>query len=186
MRGMNSSVRKARPSPSTAAHRSDKAAAPARPFYKPDSYQPDESLGYLMRRILSAFALAVDHELEPSGLTSAQWVPLFKLYMGHASTVAELARECQMDVGAMTRTLDRLEAKGLLRRVRSSEDRRVVNLELTTEGRATAKTIPAALCSVQNSHMRGFTVEEWQLLRSMLQRILGTALELQSQRENKQ
>jgi DNA-binding MarR family transcriptional regulator len=162
------------------------SSARAPQFYKPETYQPDQSVGYLMKRILNTFAAAVDHELEHTGLTSAQWVPILKLYMGHASTVAELARECSLDVGAMTRTLDRLETKGLLRRVRSTEDRRVVNLELTPEGRATAKQIPVALCSVQNAHMRGFTLQEWQLLKGMLGRILDTALELQAGRDNDQ
>ena len=47
-----------------------------------------------MRRILTTVSLEVERELEPSGLTNAQWVPLLKLSMGSASTVAELAREC--------------------------------------------------------------------------------------------
>jgi DNA-binding MarR family transcriptional regulator len=67
--------------------------------------------------------------------------------------------------------------------VRSHEDRRVVNVELTDEGRATAKKIPAVLCRVQNAHLRDFSHDEWQLLKSMLQRILGTAIELQQERE---
>jgi len=153
-------------------------------FYKPDNYLPEESVGYLMRRILSAVSQEVEHELEPSGLTNAQWVPLLKLYMGSASTVAELARECMLDAGSMTRLLDRLESKGLVRRVRSSEDRRVVNLELTDEGRVAAKQIPATLCNVQNAHMRGFTVDEWQMLKGMLRRILDNALAIQAERES--
>jgi DNA-binding MarR family transcriptional regulator len=158
--------------------------APATPvFYKPDNYRPDESVGYLMRRILSTVSLEVERELEPSGLTNAQWVPLLKLHMGSASTVAELARECMLDTGGMTRLLDRLEAKGLVRRIRSSEDRRVVNLELTDEGRAAARKIPAILCSVQNSHMRGFSVEEWQSLKGLLRRILDNAVAIQAERE---
>jgi DNA-binding MarR family transcriptional regulator len=159
-------------------------ARPAAPpvFYKPGNYQPDESIGYLMRRILAAVSQEVERELEPSGLTNAQWVPLLKLYMGSASTVAELARECMLDTGGMTRLLDRLEVKGLVRRVRSNEDRRVVNLELTDEGRAAAKEIPTTLCNVQNAHMRGFTVEEWQTLKGMLRRILANALAIQAER----
>ncbi|WP_395688671.1 MarR family winged helix-turn-helix transcriptional regulator [Caenimonas koreensis] len=155
-------------------------------FYRPESYKPDESIGYLMRRIINVFSSAVDHELEPQGLTNAQWVPLLKLYMGHGSTVAELASACNLDAGGMTRLLDRLETKGLLRRVRSSEDRRVVNLELTDAGREVAKGIPALLCGMQNSHMRGFTVEEWQLLKSLLRRILDNALALQAERDQQQ
>jgi DNA-binding MarR family transcriptional regulator len=152
-------------------------------FYRPDDYKPDESVGYLMRRILNMVASEAELQLEPTGLTNAQWVPLFKLYMGSASTVAELSRVCSLDTGGMTRLLDRLEAKGLVRRVRSSEDRRVVNLELTPEGREVAQGIPAVLCGVQNAHMRGFTTEEWQLLKSMLRRILDNALAIQADRE---
>ena len=133
------------------------AAAPA--FYRPESWRREDSIGYLMGRIMAIVKEAVDHELGPDDLTHAQWEPLLKIYMGEASTVAELARETQVDVGAMTRTLDRLEMKGLARCVRSSEDRRVVNVELTDEGRATAKKIPAVLCRVQNAHLRGFSHE---------------------------
>jgi DNA-binding MarR family transcriptional regulator len=97
--------------------------------------------------------------------------------------VAELARECELDAGAMTRTLDRLEAKGLVTRVRSSEDRRVVNLELTREGREAARQIPDVLCKVQNAFLQGLSVEEWQQLKDLLRRVLanGTALHGQSQ-----
>jgi DNA-binding MarR family transcriptional regulator len=152
-------------------------------FYRPETFRPEESVGYLMRRILNVVAVAADHELEPTGLTSAQWIPLLKLYLGHASTVAELARECALDVGAMTRTLDRLETKNLLRRVRSSEDRRVVNLELTDEGRATAKKIPAVLCKVQNAHLRCLSEAEWKLLVDLLRRVYENALQLQTERQ---
>ena len=153
-------------------------------FYLPESYCPEESVGYLMRRILSTVASEIEREMEPNGLTNAQWIPLFKLYIGSASTVAEVARECQLDAGAMTRLLDRLEAKGLLKRVRSREDRRVVNLELTDEGRAAAQEIPGVLCRVQNAHMRGFSHAEWQTLKSLLRRILDNALAIQADQEN--
>jgi DNA-binding MarR family transcriptional regulator len=148
-------------------------------FYKPESYQPDESAAYLMRQIITCMAGQIDEALEPRDLTSAQWVPLLKLHMGQASTVAELARECKLDAGAMTRLLDRLEAKGLVARVRSSEDRRVVNLELTREGREAAKQIPAVLCKVQNAFLEGLSVAEWQQLKDLLRRILANGLALE-------
>lgn len=144
-------------------------------FYRTEDYKPDDSIAYLMRRIIALIAQGVDRELEPTGLTNAQWLPLLKLYLGHASTVAELARVCDLDAGSMTRLLDRLEAKQLCRRVRSCDDRRVVNLELTDAGRAAAKEIPAILCRVQNAHLAGFSVEEWQVLKGYLRRILDTA-----------
>lgn len=160
--------------------------SPVQVFYRPDDYEPEQSAAYLMRRILNCMAGEVDQALEPQGLTHAQWVPLFKLYHGDASTAAELARECQLDGGAMTRTLDRLEAKGLVARVRSSEDRRVVNLELTREGREAARQIPAVLCKVQNAFLQGLSVQEWEQLKSLLRRILDNGLALQGHPEGKQ
>ncbi|MCM2251990.1 MAG: MarR family transcriptional regulator [Ramlibacter sp.] len=162
---------------------SRRARAPAAPvFYHPENYRPEDSVGYLMRRILATVSLEVERELEPNGLTNAQWVPLLKLSMGRASTVAELARECMLDAGGMTRLLDRLEAKGLVRRVRSNQDRRVVNLELTEEGRAAATKLPAVLCGVHNAHMRGFSLDEWEMLKGFLRRILENALAIQAER----
>lgn len=152
------------------------ATAPAPPpaqFYCAKGYRPEESIGYLMRQILSTVAQEVDRQLAHTDLTNAQWVPLFKLYMNQASTVAELARACQLDAGATTRTLDRLEAKGLCRRVRSEEDRRVVNIALTDTGKEAASEIPVVLSRVQNAYLAGFSEEEFQTLKGFLRRILA-------------
>ena len=153
---------------------------PLNAFYCPNDYQPNDSVGYLMRRIISLMAHGVERELEPTGLTNAQWVPLLKLRMGLAFTVAELARECDLDAGSMTRLLDRLEAKSLLRRSRSVDDRRVVNLELTDAGRAAAEGIPGVMCSIQNQLLTGFSLEEWQALQGYLRRMLETAQRIQN------
>lgn len=144
-------------------------------FYRPGSYRPEESVTYLMRWITTAVAGEVSALLEPDGLTHAQWVPLLKLHTGEASTPAELARACYLDAGSMTRMLDRLETKGFVRRARSETDRRVVMLELTARGRATAARIPDVLCEVQNAHLRGFSRAEFDQLKSLLQRVLDNA-----------
>lgn len=152
-------------------------------LYRPDDYRPQDSVAFLMRQTLAAMANEVERRLEPCGLTSAQWVPLLALHMGRASMVAELARQCQLDAGGMTRLLDRLEVKGLVRRERSSADRRVVNLELTPEGREAAKGIPAVLCDVQNAALHGFTEDEWETLRRLLARMQANAQALQAHGE---
>ena len=142
-------------------------------FYRAQGYRPEDSVGYLMRRVLSGLAHEIEHQLEASDLTNAQWLPLLKLYMCQGSTVAELARGCELDAGAMTRLLDRLEAKGLCRRVRSVADRRVVNIELTEEGRVAAVGIPVVLSGVQNACLAGFSAEEFETLKGFLRRMLA-------------
>jgi DNA-binding MarR family transcriptional regulator len=148
--------------------------APAN-FYRAEGYCADESVGYLMKRVLMSIAQAADKRLEPQGITHAQWGPLFMLRRRRASTVAELARELQSDPGAMTRLLDRLESKGFCRRERSTDDRRVVNVELTPEGEVAADKVPAELADVMNGHLAGFSKAEWTQLKSLLQRMLANS-----------
>ncbi|MDA7417234.1 MarR family transcriptional regulator [Xenophilus arseniciresistens] len=136
------------------------------------------SVGYMMRRIVTAIGQSVEAELvEPGGPTYPQWIPLHKLHthLNASATVAELARVCELDTGAMTRLLDRLEAKGLVRRVRSVADRRVVNIELTEEGAAHAERVPHVLCRVQNDYLSGFSEAEWRQLKSYLKRMLDNS-----------
>jgi DNA-binding MarR family transcriptional regulator len=156
-------------------------------FYSAATYRAEESVGYLMRRIMTAVGQAVECQISehPGRPTYPQWIPLHKLHMGTATTVAELARECLLDAGAMTRLLDRLEAKGLCRRVRSVSDRRVVNIELTDAGRAAAKQVPEVLSQVQNEHLAGFSEAEWEQLKNYLRRILDNAQALSARGEKK-
>ena len=151
-----------------------RAPAPAN-FYRASGYCADDSVGYLMRRVLMAITQAADRRLEPDGLTHTQWGPLFMLRSSRASTVAELARELQTDPGAMTRLLDRLETKGLCRRERCTDDRRVVRIALTPEGDAAASRVPAVLAQVMNQTLSGFSRAEWESLKGMLLRMLVNA-----------
>jgi len=146
---------------------------PVPSFYSADTLRPQESIGLLFKRALHSFSTQVDRRLAPHDLTHAQWLPLYWLSRGECDTIAALARSQALDPGAMTRALDRLEAKGLLVRVRSTQDRRVVNLELTDEGRRTAALVPPVLAEVLNAHLSGFSHDEWQQLVHLLQRVLA-------------
>ncbi|UUX95804.1 MarR family winged helix-turn-helix transcriptional regulator [Aquabacterium sp. J223] len=149
-------------------------ARPA-PLYDGAHYRSSESVGYLMKRIVSSMSQQVDARLAPVGLTNAQWVPLVKLRERGRLPVAEIARDTQMDPGAMTRLLDRLEKKGLCRRDRCTADRRVVWVALTEAGEAAAAALPPVLAEVQNAHLAGLSRAEWQTLLSLLQRVHDNA-----------
>lgn len=142
-------------------------------FYRADTLRSEDGIGLLFRRVLQSLIQEVDRRLAPHDLTHAQWVPLYKLFRGECATSAELARDLQLDPAAVTRALDRLEAKGLVKRTRSRTDRRVVQLALTAEGRRVAPLVPAALAEVFNAHLAGFSAAEWAMLIDLLQRMLS-------------
>ncbi len=148
------------------------------PFYNAAHFPPEESVGYLMRKVISSIRSQVDARLSSHGLTYAQWLPLYKLAVcQEPATVAGLARDLEVDPATITRVLDRLEAKNLVQRERATHDRRVVQLALTAEGQAIAAQVPPVLADVLNTHLSDFTHDEWQLLLRLLHRMLanGTA-----------
>ena len=144
---------------------------PPADFYSPESLRPDNSLGRLMKQVMQSLLQQIDRRLAVHDLTHAQWLPLYRIARGDCDTMAALARDQALDPGAMTRALDRLEAKGLVRRVRSLQDRRVVKLELTEAGRAASQHVPPVLSEVLNAHLAGFTEAEWRQLLGLLERM---------------
>lgn len=141
-------------------------------FYCAGQYRPEQSIGYLMHKSISSILAQADARLSEYKLTYVQWLPLYKLLTCERSTLASLSRELSVDPATLTRSLSRLEAKGLLRRERATHDRRVVHLTLTEEGRSVAAHVPGVLADVLNGHLVGFEHEEWQQLLHMLTRML--------------
>ena len=94
-----------------------------------------DTLGYWSNRLTLAMNVAFDRALEPFGITNPQWALLMVLYRCEAETPAELARILGVDGSAVTRLLDRVEAKGFVRRALNDSDRRSLRVELTDEGR---------------------------------------------------
>ncbi len=152
------------------------SARPGDPgFYRGEDYRIGESIGYLLKQLRIQMDRAIDTEMEDLELTGVQWGPLLGIHFGMGDTAAELARFGCVDTGAMTRMLDRLEAKGLLLRRRCAKDARVVRLELTAEGERLCREIPFGLSRVMNSLLRGFTEPELETFKSMLRRMLANA-----------
>ncbi len=141
--------------------------------YQGDHLVAEDSLAYLVKQLYQSLQRTVDKEMAPLDLTAMQWRPLALIAKGWADNPVELARCAGMDTGAMTRALDRLEAKGLLRRLRCDHDRRMVKLELTEEGRAQAQRIPYALADAQNLHLKDISPEELGGFLLLIRRMLA-------------
>lgn len=145
----------------------------AEPLYTPENYHPEDSLGRLLADVSRQILAGFDEEMaaQGMGITGAQWVILMRLSRGCASTAAELCRLGRCDTGSMTRMLDRLEEKGLVRRVRSRQDRRITRLELTEAGLALLPHLPPVAIKVLNAHLRGFSRAELDQLKAFLLRM---------------
>src|SRR5579863_602364 len=141
----------------------------------PPSAHPPEgglSVGYLMGRARASLLSGLDAELAPYGLNAMQYAVLKQLAEGSARTAADLCRYMYYDTGSMTRVLDRLEEKGLVRRERCREDRRVVFLRVAPAGRAQLPRLMAVGSRVLEQHLAGFSQAEIDALKSYLARMI--------------
>jgi len=152
------------------------------PLYDGSRYVIADSIGHQLFTVMTSMRREVEARMAELDLTDAQWKPLMLLKNGRASTAIEIAREMDVDAGAVTRMVDRLEAKGMIERVRSDEDRRVVHLRLTRSGEATAAQVPHILAAVNNDFLRGFSETEWKQLRKLLTRMAANGATLQTER----
>ena len=141
-------------------------------IYTEADYQVCESIGYLLKRSYILLSTAIDQELAPYDLTHPQFSILMMIKERNCSTAADLARETCNDTGAITRMLDRLEAKGILLRTRSSADRRVVNIELTDFGKLVAEKMPVVTINVLNRHLQDFSADEVAQFKHLLRKLI--------------
>jgi len=140
-------------------------------IYDAKSFNPKQSIGGLIGRVKLKMMESMESELAPFGITAAQYVILANLANG-VDSASGLCRSVSYDPGAMTRMLDRLQKKGLVRRVPCSEDRRVMRLALTEEGKAIYPQLVERSMAVLNRRLRGFTKDEVRQLEQLLIRML--------------
>ena len=98
-----------------------------------------EAIVTRMQFLVKHLAHAKDTALAAVGLQDFEYETLHRLASrgeGGQATPSELAAELKVSPAGMTGRLDTLEKAGLVRRIRSTEDRRRVDVELTSEGRA--------------------------------------------------
>ena len=151
-------------------------------IYDIATYQPKKSVGALLSRVRVEMLatldsdLAGDKRLAPLELSAAQFIIIANLAGAEGpKSASDLCKGISYDAGAMTRMLDRLESKGLLRRNRSLHDRRLMHLELTDEGRAAYPRMREISMAVANRFLRGFTKTAARQLEGMLTRMLENA-----------
>ncbi len=77
-----------------------------------------------------------------TGITGPQLWAIKTIAQEAPITVSDIARRMYLHPATVVGILDRLEKQGLATRVRSTEDRRVVKVELTAQGRALVRKSP--------------------------------------------
>lgn len=138
----------------------------------PGFYQAQHKMpfGFLMGMIANELNRWVDAELAPWNVTGSQWGVCRMIEEGLGNTAADLCRCYGYDSGALARILKALEKKGLIRRERSSDDQRRVNLQVTDRGRMLIEELRPRLRHLGDRTTESFSAEELSLFKDFLLR----------------
>ena len=117
---------------------------------------------------------AVSDELAGTGVHAGQELVLAKLLHLGSMPVAQLAKVLDVEVPTATRTTQRMEAAGLVRRVKNATDARQVSMELTDRGVEMARTVNEVYAQAGRRALARLTPEERRLLRNLLWTITTT------------
>lgn len=133
-----------------------------------------ESLGVLLGLVRSEVVRAMEAEMAAVDvdLRFTQFLILKRLRTLGPMTATELSRAVEIDGGAMTRQLDQLEGRDLLRRAPHPQDRRALQIELTKKGLELGHTVIACNDRVLCAAQRSLSEAEQQQLNDYLMRVL--------------
>jgi DNA-binding MarR family transcriptional regulator len=108
-------------------------------------------------------------------VTAPQFVIIANVLKGHAKSACELCSYMDYDRGAMSRMIDRLQSKGLLRRVALAHTRRTMALEVTDAGKAAFPKMQGCLSRVVNRLLKGVTKAQVREVEKTLRQMLANA-----------
>jgi DNA-binding MarR family transcriptional regulator len=130
------------------------------------------SILWSLRRIINSIDKQNKQLSRSANLTIPQLVCLRQLLQEGELPIGELAKRVSLSKATLTGVIDRLEAKGLVHRERSSADRRSVYLSLTEKGRERAENMPWPLQERFATSLASMSEQDVEKIDSALKTIL--------------
>lgn len=139
-------------------------------------------LFYAQRCVAYAYAEVLREHCEERGkpyvITPPQWGALSLLIEQDGMTIGSMSQKRGVDAPAATAIITRLEQIGLVERRHDREDRRVVKVYLTDEGRDISQTMVFQVAHFDQSITRGFSERDLDRLLAQLQQLIVNAAEI--------
>lgn len=120
----------------------------------------ERNFGFILNDVARLLRTAFDRRVKELGLTRSQWWVLTHLFRRDGVTQSELAEVLELERASLGRLLDRLEAKGWVRREADARDRRAKRVFLTEAVEPPMKTMRRIAANVRQDALSGLSPEE--------------------------
>ena len=141
------------------------------------SVADDEYVLHQVFQVVRAFSKTLNNEIYRSGIYSAEWTVLTTVYKGKIQQQSDLIQYLALEPGAISRTLTKMEQKGLIKRS-YRENERGKFIELTEKGLQLRQSLEEQVNAHRQRVLQGINVAERQQLKkimSVLQKNLAAA-----------
>jgi DNA-binding MarR family transcriptional regulator len=135
---------------------------------EPLEFQPQHSIGYLLRDTYRAFSKVLQSRISAHGVTIGQWYFLRVLWEEDGLTQRELSQRVGMMEPTTVTALNGMEKRGYVKRVRNATDRRKVNIFLTEKGRALRSRLLPHAADVNRIAAKSVTPQDIERIRGVL------------------
>jgi len=134
---------------------------------------PDDYLPYLVARASHVILHDFHALLKPARMRVPEWRVLGTLSGGGAFTVGALARATLFKQPTLSKALDRLERRGLVRRVAGDMDLRQSRVELTAKGRKRIAPVVAQARRREKTVLKKHRVRDVNALKKLLKAFIA-------------
>ncbi len=117
------------------------------------------NFGFILNDVARLMRTTFDRRVRALGFTRSQWWVLNHLFRNDGVTQSELADILEVEKATLGRLLDRMEAKGWVRREEHASDRRAKRVHLTEEVQPAIKAMRAAAAEVRRDALAGLAPE---------------------------
>jgi DNA-binding MarR family transcriptional regulator len=136
-------------------------------------YPPIESAGYLVRDAHRAFQKLLEKRIAAYGITRGQWYFLRVLWIEDGLSQRELSARVGMMEPTTVIALRSMEKTGLIRRARTSEDKRVAKVWLTTKAKRVREQMLLLARGINEDACHGLSREEFETFRRAITHMTG-------------
>lgn len=137
----------------------------------PDTIMLDDALIHHMYLVMRAFTKGVNEALKPLNLYSSEWTVLNFVAKHDSFPQSDIAAALEIEGAAISKTLSKMEQKGLIVRT-SSQDKREKRISLTEKGRELYPLAAQAAGNHRSAVLASLSRDDRQQMLSFIQSML--------------
>ena len=143
------------------------------------------SLGFILNRTSIQSKALFTQRIKQFDISPEQWSLVFRTVESKGLTQKELSDSTYKDQANITRSIDRLEKKSLLKRVPNHNDRRIINIFPTEDAINLVDTIIPISSEFNSFLTKDFSEEEKQQLIKLLNKVYENLLKEELKKKKK-